>query len=180
MASERVGFEPTFPLETGLPNRRVQPLCHLSYKIKKKKTRLFSTPQPKVTFVHWTPIHVLVWNVFEIDFGTSFSLEMLSVILSANVAAELYSLRNNSLTRDSAQAILSYTLGLPQSPLGVDKSHTVSRRIEPNSCTTLQDEQSYPFNRLQLKDVISRHRGVKPIRRCELLGLINLLSPAYL
>jgi hypothetical protein len=163
-----------------VPQTSAKPLSYSHLIEIKKKTRLFSTSQQKVTFVHWTPINVLVWNVFEIDFGTSFSLEMLSVILSANVAAELYSLRNNSLTRDSAQAILSYTLGLPQSPLGVDKSHTVSRRIEPNSCTTLQDEQSYPFNRLQLKDVISRHRGVKPIRRCELLGLINLLSPAYL
>ena len=163
-----------------VPQTSAKPLSY-SHRIDiKKKTRLFSTSQQKVTFVHWTPINVLVWNVVEIDFGTSFSLEMLSVILSANVAAELYSLRNNSLTRDSAQAILSYTLGLPQSPLGVDKNHTVSRRIEPNSCTTLQDEQSYPFNRLQLKDVISRHRGVKPIRRYELLGLINLLSPAYL
>jgi hypothetical protein len=76
--------------------------------------------------------------------------------------------------------ILSYTLGSPQSPLGIDKSHTVSRRIEPNSCTTLKDEQSNPFNLLQLKDVISRHRGVKPARRYELLELINLLSPAYL
>jgi hypothetical protein len=148
--------------------------------LKKEKTRLFSTSQPTVTCVYWTPINVLVWNVFEIDFGTSFSLEMLSVILSANVAAEQYSLRNNSLTRDSAQLILSYTLGLPQSRLDVDKNHTVSQRIEPNSCTTLQDEQSYPSNRLQLEDVISRHRGVKPIRRCGLLGLINLLSPAYL
>jgi hypothetical protein len=83
------------------------------------------------------PINVLVWNVFEIDLGTSFSLEMPSVILSANVAAERYSLRNNSWTRDSAPAILSYTWGLPQSPLNVDKSHTVSRRIEPNSCTTI-------------------------------------------
>ena len=95
-----------------VPQTSAKPLSY-SHRIdiKKKKTRLFSTSQPKVTFVHWTPINVLVWNVFEIDFGTSFSLEMLSVILSANVAAELYSLRNNSLTRDSAQAILSYTLG---------------------------------------------------------------------
>lgn len=105
---------------------------------------------------------------------------MLSVILSANVAAELYSLRNNSWTRDSTQMILSYTLDFPQSLLDIDKIHTVLRRIEPNSCTTLIDEQSNPFNRLQLKDVISRHRGVKPARRYGLLELINLLSLAYL
>ena len=76
--------------------------------------------------------------------------------------------------------ILSYTVGFPQSPLDVKKNHTVSRRIEPNSRTTLMDEQSNPFNRLQLKDVMSRHRGVKPARRYGLLELINLLSPAYL
>ena len=27
---------------------------------------------------------------------------------------------------------------------------------------------------------MSRHRGINPRRRCELLGAINLLSPAYL
>lgn len=113
-------------------------------------------------------------------FGTSFLLEMLSVILSANVAAELYSLRNNSWTRDSTQKILSYTLGFPQSPLDIDKNQPALQRFKPNSCTTLIDEQSNPFNQLQLKDVISRHRGVKPVRRYELLELINLLSLAYL
>lgn len=76
--------------------------------------------------------------------------------------------------------ILSYTVGFPQSPLDEEKNHTVLRRIEPNSRTTLMDEQSNPSNRLQLEDVMSRHRGVKPARRYGLLELINLLSPAYL
>jgi len=39
-----------------------------------------------------------------------------------------------------------------------DRDRTVSRRSEP-------------------QDVMSRHRGAKPPRRCELLGEISLLSP---
>ena len=31
-------------------------------------------------------------------------------------------------------------------------------------------EQPNPWNRLQLQDAMSRHRGAKPPRRCELLG----------
>jgi hypothetical protein len=40
----------------------------------------------------------------------------------------------------------------------IDKNHTVSRRIEPNSRSVLMDEQSNPFNLLQQKDTKSRHR----------------------
>ena len=61
-----------------------------------------------------------------------------------------------------------------------DRDHTDSRRIEPNSRTTLTDEQSDPSQRMHQEDVMSRHRGAKPPRRCELLGEISLLSPAYL
>ena len=61
-----------------------------------------------------------------------------------------------------------------------DRSRTVSRRSEPNSRTTLNGEQPYPWDLLQPQDVMSRHRGAKPPRRCELLGEISLLSPAYL
>ena len=41
-------------------------------------------------------------------------------------------------------------------------------------------EQLNPWDLLQPQDVTSRHRGAKPPRRCELLGEISLLSPAYL
>ena len=61
-----------------------------------------------------------------------------------------------------------------------DRSRTVSRRSEPNSRTTLNGEQPYPWDLLQPQDVMSRHRGAKPPRRYELLGEISLLSPAYL
>ena len=61
-----------------------------------------------------------------------------------------------------------------------DRDQTVSRRFKPSSRTTLNGEQPYPWDLLQPQDVMSRHRGAKPRRRCELLDAISLLSPAYL
>jgi hypothetical protein len=61
-----------------------------------------------------------------------------------------------------------------------DKDRTVSRRSEPSSRTTLTGEQPDPWELLHPQDVMSRHRGAKPGRRCELLGPISLLSPEYL
>ena len=61
-----------------------------------------------------------------------------------------------------------------------DKDQTVSRRSEPSSRTTLIGEQPNPWDLLQPQDVMSRHRGAKPPRRCERLGEISLLSPEYL
>src|SRR5688500_16263125 len=62
----------------------------------------------------------------------------------------------------------------------IDRDRTVSRRSEPSSRATLIGEQPNPWDLLQPQDVTSRHRGAKPPRRCELLGEISLLSPAYL
>ena len=61
-----------------------------------------------------------------------------------------------------------------------DRDRTVSRRSKPSSRTALNGEQPYPWDLLQPQDAMSRHRGAKPPRRCELLGEISLLSPAYL
>ena len=61
-----------------------------------------------------------------------------------------------------------------------DRDQTVSRRFKPSSRTTLNGEQPYPWDLLQPQDVMSRHRGAKPHRRCELLDAISLLSPGYL
>ena len=61
-----------------------------------------------------------------------------------------------------------------------DRDRTVSRRSEPSSRTTLIGGQPNPWDLLQPQDVMSRHRGAKLRRRCELLGGISLLSPAYL
>ena len=61
-----------------------------------------------------------------------------------------------------------------------DRDRTVSRRSEPSSRTTLIGEQPNPWDLLQPQDAMSRHRGAKQPRRYELLGVISLLSPAYL
>ena len=58
-----------------------------------------------------------------------------------------------------------------------DRDRTVSRRSEPSSRATLIGEQPNPWNRIQLQDVTSRHRGANQRRLCELLGAISLLSP---
>ena len=61
-----------------------------------------------------------------------------------------------------------------------DRDQTVSRRFKPSSRTALIGEQPNPWDLLQPQDAMSRHRGAKPRRRCELLGVISLLSPEYL
>jgi hypothetical protein len=53
---------------------------------------------------------------------------------------------------------------------------TVFRRSEPSSRTTLMREQRNSWKVLPLRAVMSRHRGAKPYRRCELLDKISLLS----
>ena len=59
----------------------------------------------------------------------------------------------------------------------MDRDRTVSRRSEPSSRAALIGEQPNPWDLLQPQDAMSRHRGAKPLRRCELLGVISLLSP---
>ena len=61
-----------------------------------------------------------------------------------------------------------------------DRDRTVLRRSEPSSRATLIGEQPNPWDLLQPQDVMSRHRGAKRPRRYGLLGVISLLSPAYL
>ena len=61
-----------------------------------------------------------------------------------------------------------------------DRDQTVSRRFEPSSRAALMGEQPNPWKLLHLQDATSRHRGAKPRRRCERLGVISLLSLRYL
>ncbi len=61
-----------------------------------------------------------------------------------------------------------------------DRDRTVSRRSKPSSRTTLIGEQPNPWDLLQPRDVMSRHRGAKRFRRYGLLEIISLLSPEYL
>ena len=79
----------------------------------------------------------------------------------------------------SGPLVLGAALLKSQTPTA-DRDRTVSRRSKPSSRTTLNGEQPYPWDRLQPRDVMSRHRGAKHRRRCELLGGISLLSPEYL
>jgi hypothetical protein len=58
-----------------------------------------------------------------------------------------------------------------------DRDRTGLRRSEPSSRTTLTGEQPDPWDLLQPQDVMSRHRGAKPHRRCGRLDAISLLSP---
>lgn len=58
-----------------------------------------------------------------------------------------------------------------------DRDQTVSGRSEPSSRAALIGEQPNPWDRIQPQDVMSRHRGAKPRRLCELLDAISLLSP---
>lgn len=60
-----------------------------------------------------------------------------------------------------------------------DSNQPVLRRFEPNSRSILISEQENPWNLLQLQDMLSRHRGDKLVRQCELSEQIILLSPGY-
>ena len=64
--------------------------------------------------------------------------------------------------------------------LGTALLNSPTPTAEPSSRTALNGEQPYPWDLLQPQDAMSRHRGAKPPRRCELLGEISLLSPGYL
>ncbi len=57
-----------------------------------------------------------------------------------------------------------------------DMDRTVSRRSEPSSRTAFMGEQPNPWDVLPPQVAMSRHRGAKPSRRCELLGKISLFT----
>src|SRR5690606_25545529 len=115
-------------------------------------------------------------------FEASFLLEMLSAVISS-----IHSYPAVPLARQLVHQRYVHPgpLVLRTAPLKyptpmADRDRTVSRRSEPSSRTTLNGEQPYPWDLLQPQDVMSRHRGAKPCRRCGRLGRISLLSPEYL
>ena len=69
--------------------------------------------------------------------------------------------------------MMSFTLGSNCKKVNL----LTSLRFEPSSRTSLNGEQPYPWDLLQPQDEMSRHRGAKRRRLCELLGAISLLSP---
>jgi hypothetical protein len=107
---------------------------------------------------------------------------MLSALISSKLsypAMQLASqLVHQRFVRSGPLVLESAPLKLPAPT--TDRDRTVSRRSEPSSRATLIGEQPNPWDLLQPQDVTSRHRGAKPLRRCELLGVISLLSPEYL
>ena len=54
---------------------------------------------------------------------------------------------------------------------------SAAERFEPSSRTSLNGEQPYPWDLLQPRDEMSRHRGAELRRRFGLLGETSLLSP---
>src|SRR5436305_12924555 len=107
---------------------------------------------------------------------------MLSAVITANHRYPARPLAGQPgperIVRPGPLVLGSAPLNTPKPTTDTDR--TVSRRSEPSSCTTLTGEQPDPWDLLQPQDVISRHRGAKPPRRCELSGAISLSSPAYL
>src|SRR5699024_3052187 len=55
-----------------------------------------------------------------------------------------------------------------------DRDRTVSRGSEPSARSAVMGAQPNPGDRLEPQDAMSRDRGAKPPRRCELLGEISL------
>ena len=107
---------------------------------------------------------------------------MLSALIRAGGCYPAVRLAPQPVHRSSVQhGPLVLVSGPRKSPTPTtDRDRTVSRRSEPSSRATLIGEQPNPWDLLQPRDVTSRHRGAKPLRRYELLGGISLLSPEYL
>ena len=100
-----------------------------------------------------------------------------------NIATERCGWRHNSYTSGSS---IPVPLVLGTAPLKspaptTDRDRTVSRRSKPSSRSAFNWRTDKPLGTcFSPQDAESRHRGAKPPRRCELLGEISLLSPAYL
>ena len=134
--------------------------------------------------VHLTPIHVVVFDgpSGKSNLEGGFPLKMLSAVIPSIRSYPAMLLAEQLVHQRYLQlgplVLESIPLTFPTPT--ADRDRTVSRRSEPSSRTALIGEQPNPWNLLQLQDAMSRHRGAKPCRRCELLGKISLLSPEYL
>ena len=133
---------------------------------------------------HTRPINVVVFHGSRgrTRFEAGFPLRCIQRLSRPYIATLHCDWRHNRSTRGMFIPVLSV---LGTNPLNsptptADRDRTVSRRSEPSSRTTLIGEQPNPWDLLQPQDVMSRHRGAKQPRRYGLLGVISLLSPAYL
>ena len=130
--------------------------------------------------VYQGPLGVLRPGRSNLEVG--FPLRCFQRLSGPNIATRRCAWRHNRNTRGSSIPVLSVlgTAPLKSPTPTTDRDQTVSRRFKPSSRTALIGEQPNPWDLLQPQDAMSRHRGAKPSRRCELLGKISLLSPAYL
>ncbi len=111
--------------------------------------------------------------------GARFPLRCFQRLSLAHIATRLLLMAEQPVHQRCAH---SGPLVLGVAPLklptpAADRVRTVSRRSEPSSRTALMGEQPNPWDLLQPQDAMSRHRGANPRRRCELSGVISLLSP---
>ena len=151
----------------------------------------WSSPRPisssqlhMLPYFHLCPIYLVVFKgsyFFRMGYLILRGASRLDAFSVYPFRAWLPGYRLGSLTGAPA-AVPSRSLVLRTAPLRYptptpDRDRTVSRRSEPSSRTALMGEQPNPWDLLQPQDAMSRHRGAKPLRRCELLGVISLLSP---
>ena len=134
--------------------------------------------------LHLQPINVIIYNgpQGKSHLEASFALRCFQRLSHPNVATLRCRLAPQQVHQRFVQpgplVLRSAPLKLPTPT--TDRDRTVSRRSEPSSRAILIGEQPNPWDLLQPQDMTSRHRGAKPLRRCELLGVISLLSPEYL
>ena len=150
-------------------------------------SRTISTALLKASrLLHSRPINLVVFQgpsgalrPGKPNLGAGFTLRCFQRLSLPNTATQRYPWQDNWYTGGPFNQVLSYYGRLPSSFLArmVDRDRTVSRRTEPSSRTALMGEQPNPSHLLQREDAMSRHRGAKPGRRCELLDPISLLSP---
>ncbi len=70
-------------------------------------------------------------------------------------------------------AVIRSALGYPAFTVG---TITGTPAVRPSRSSRTMGEQPNPWDLLQPQAAMSRHRGAKPPRRCDLLGEISLLS----
>ena len=104
---------------------------------------------------------------------------MLSAFIPANLSYPAMALTSQPVHHRNVHPgpLVLGTAPLKFPTIATDRDQTVSRRFEPSSRAALMGEQPNPWKLLHLQDATSRHRGAKPRRRCERLGVISLLSP---
>ena len=131
--------------------------------------------------IHSHPRLEIVFFLFE-NIRRSVSHLICFQYLSFRIVATLlcHIFYNNRYTMEFSLTVLSYKLEVLLLFLfpSEDRIYTDSRRIKPNSRSSLLSEQLNPSKLLHLEDEKSRHRGVKPFGQYELSQTINLLSLA--